>query len=122
SGRTNNMEDVKQRHECLTAWLILMIIANSLTALMYLIFSGKIKAHLAHAPVWTTPTLVAACIANVIFSVALFQWKKWGFFGFVGTTILALAINLRIGVSIGRILFGLIGIAVLYAVLRIGDE
>jgi hypothetical protein len=116
------MAEVKQRHECLTAWLILMIIANSLTVLIYVIASRKIKSNLPHAPAWTMPTLTVACIANVVFSVALFQWKKWGFFGFVGTSILALVINLTIGLSIGHVLLGLLGVVILYALLQVGEE
>jgi hypothetical protein len=118
----SNMAEPKQRHGCLTAWLILMIIANSLTALIYLIASGTIKSGLPSAPAWTVPTLAVACIANVVFSVALFQWKKWGFWGFVGTSILALVINLTIGLHISRVLLGVLGVVILYAVLQIGKE
>jgi hypothetical protein len=63
-----------------------MIIANSLTALVYLIAGGKIKSILPNAPTWALATLVVTSVSNVFFAVALFKWKKWGFFGFVGTT------------------------------------
>jgi len=82
----------------------------------------KIKSHLPNAPVWTMPTLVAACIANVVFAVALFQWKKWGFFGFVGSTILVMVIGLTIGKPIGRVLLQVLWVVILYAVLQIGKE
>jgi len=99
-----------------------MIIANSLTALIYVIAGEKIKSNLPNAPGWTVPTLAVACIANIVFAVALFRWKKWGFFGFVGTSILALVINLRVGMHIGQILLGLLGVVILYGVLQIGQE
>ena len=49
-------------------------------------------------------------IANVIFAVLLFKWRKIGFWGFLLTSIVALAINLNIGMSIGQSLLGLVGI------------
>jgi hypothetical protein len=99
-----------------------MIIANSLTALIYVIASGRIKSSFPNAPAWTMPILAVASIANIVFAVALFQWKKWGFFGFVATAALALAINLKLGINIGQILLGLLGVAILYGVLQIGKE
>jgi hypothetical protein len=111
----------KQRHGCLTAWLILLIIVNSLVAVVYLFASSMIKANLPNAPAWTIPVLAVGCIANVVFAIALFQWKKWGFFGFIGTTILALAINLSLGLNVFQIVLGLLGIVILYAVLQIGN-
>jgi len=99
-----------------------MIIANSLTALIYLYASGPIMRNRPNTPAWVAPVLVAVGIANVVFSVALFQWKRWGFFGCVGTSILVLVINLKLGLNIVLILLGLLGIVVLYAVLQIGGE
>ena len=116
----SNTAETKQRHGCLTAWLIVMIIANSLFALIYLIASTKIRSNLTKAPPWTAAALAVVCIANLIFSVALFQWKKWGFFGHVGTTILIVVINLKAGISISRVLFGMLGVVALYGVLQIG--
>lgn len=112
----------KQRHGCLTAWLLLLIIVNSLVAVVYLFASSMIKANLPNTPGWAIPVLAVACIANVIFAIALFQWKKWGFFGFIGSTILALVINLMLGLSAFQIVPGLLGIVILYAVLQIGNE
>jgi hypothetical protein len=118
----SNVAEAKQRHGCLTTWLILMIIGNSLTALAYLLASSTIKSNLPNAPAWTVPTLTVASLANVVFSVALFQWKKWGFFGFVGTSVLVFVINLKIRQSIGGVLLGVLGVGMLYAVLQIGNE
>jgi hypothetical protein len=116
------MAETKQRHGCLTAWLVLMIISNSLTALIYLFAGGTIKSNLPNAPAWTLPILALASIANVVFSVALFRWKKWGFFGFVATSILAMIINLKLGMHVGLLLVGLLGVVTLYAVLQIGKD
>jgi len=118
-----NVDVTKQRHGCVTAWLILMIIANSLTAILYLFASEMITKNLPGDV--STPMIILLGIigiGNVIFSVLLFQWKKFGFWGFIVTSIGALIINLTIGLGIGQSLFGLVGIAVLYGVLQIKKD
>jgi hypothetical protein len=112
----------KQRHGCLTAWLILMIIANSLTALMYLFGSQAVRQQFPNAPHWAFPVLTILGLVNLACAIALFRWKKWGFFGFVGTSLVAFAINMIVGVSIIQALFGLLGFAILFGVLHLGKE
>jgi hypothetical protein len=114
--------DPKQRHGCLTAYLVAMLVLNSLAALLYIVGVGFIKQSLPNAPAWTFPVLAAAATLNVVFAVALLRWKKWGFFGFVATSTLALCVNLTIGVNIAQVILGLAGIAILYGVLHIGNE
>lgn len=116
------MSEGKQRHGCLTAWLVLMIIANSGTALMYLFGSAVIRQNLPSAPDWAFPILSIVGIVNVVCSIALFRWQKWGFFGFIATTAAAFVINLMLGLNILQLLTGLVGIAILYGVLQIGKE
>lgn len=119
----NNAIANKQRHGCVTAWLILMIISNSVTALLYFFATDFVTKNL---PVQIPNTMVIVLgvigIANVIFSVLLLKWNKIGFWGFVLTSIAALVININIGMGIGTSLFGLVGIAILYAVLQIKKE
>jgi hypothetical protein len=105
-----------KRHGCLTALLIVIIAANAILALVYLLASGSGFA------AWVLPTLAIGCLANVACAVALFRWKKWGFWGFAATSAAAFVINLSIGVNAGSALVGFAGIAVLYGVLQIGDE
>lgn len=113
------MEHKKNRHGCLTAWLVIMIIVNAGTALLYMFGSEDISLGL---PMWVTLTLAAFGIFNLVCAIALFQWKKWGFWGFIGSSIVMLFINLSIGVGIGSSLSGLVGVVLMYGVLQIGDE
>lgn len=115
------MAEVKQRHGCLTAWLILMLVGNSLAALLYA--SGAIKRGLPNAPAWTFPAFIVICIANIVFSIALFQWRKWGFFGFLGTTILSSVVSLRMGVPIFHVAAGTaVSFLILFGVLGMGGD
>lgn len=116
------MDGPKQRHGCLTAWLILMIVANSLSALMYLFAKNLILDAVPETPEWTFPVYAALGIVNVICAIALARWKKWGFFGFVATTLVGLVINIIVEVEIMQMIFGLLGIVILFGVLHIGKE
>jgi hypothetical protein len=112
----------KTRHGCLTAYLVFMIIANSATALIYLTSSDAIRENEPSMPEWAFPVLIVACIVNLACAIALFKWKKWGFWGFTSTACLSLFVNLSIGLSPASAAGGLLGIAILYGVLQIGKE
>ena len=116
------MSEQKQRHGCLTAVLVLMIIANSAAALMYLFGSSSIKQSLPGMPSWALVVMGVFSVFNLVCAVAIFKWKKWGFWGFIASSIVVLFVNLSIGMGIGQSLLGLVGIALLYGVLHIGKE
>jgi hypothetical protein len=106
----------KKRGILLTGWLILMLIANSLTAISYFIGSSFFAEILA-IPTWSLYTLGLLALFNVGFAIFLFNWKKWAFFGFCGTTVVTFVINLSIGLGLGSIT-GFLGIIILYLILR----
>jgi hypothetical protein len=115
-------DQTKQRHGCLTAWLVLMIVGNSFMALMYLLKGGAVQQQFPDAPGWFSPVMSLVGVINLVCAVALFKWKKWGFFGFAGTSAITFVLNLVAGVNVIQALFGLFGVAVLYGVLHIGKE
>ena len=117
------MDDVvKQRHGCLTAWLILMIAANGLTAIVTPLMISQIQRATPNFPAWGAFVIPVLAILNVVFALAIFKWKKWGFFGFCVTALLTFCFNIYAGLGVGQAVFGLVGIAVLYGVLQIGGE
>lgn len=59
---------------------------------------------------------------NIVCIIALFRWKKWGFWGLVCTSVFYFIVNLAIGVSPFVALLGLAGILLLYGILHIGRE
>ena len=111
--KESGMSGKKQRHGCLTAYLIFAIIVNSAVALWYLL-EGLVEYDIG-------AILVTLTIFNIVCVIALLKWKKWGFWGVVGLTIVGLFLNLYIGLGPQSFL-GLIGIGVLYGVLHIGEE
>ena len=99
-----------------------MIVLNSITALTYLVGSQAIQQALPGIPAWALIVLGVVAVFNLVCAIALFNWKKWGFWGFIFSSLAALVINLNIGLGVAQSLFGLIGVAVLYGVLQIGKE
>ena len=73
----NDPNTGKQRHGCVTAWLILMIVASGLTAVTYFLGAEMVSNSLPSQP---SPMLIYVigllAIVNVICAVLLFQWKR----------------------------------------------
>lgn len=121
---TNNRNlNVKKRHGCVTAWLIYMIIVDSLIAIIYFFASDFVVENLRGNI--STPMIIISGImgiTNVVFSILLFQWKKIGFWGFTVTSIADLIINLSLGLGLEQSLIGLVDIIVLYYILQIKKD
>lgn len=116
------MVDAKSRHGCLTTWLVVMIIINSGTAIMYHLGSEAIRRTLQVTPGWGSTVYFVISLFNLVCAIALFQWKKWGFWGFCASSVFALIVNLSVGIEIGEALVGLVGVLLLYGALQIGNE
>ena len=114
----------KERHGCVTAWLILMIIVNSIAALFYflLLYSRNEFQPQLQIPDSILVILGVFSVFNVIFSFLLFNWKKIGFTGFAFTALIVFFINMYMGLAITQSIMGLLGIAILYAILQIKND
>ncbi|MFW0859262.1 MAG: hypothetical protein AAGB97_03645 [Dehalococcoidia bacterium] len=120
------MVQEKQRHGCLTAWLVLLIIGGALsllgTALGYLVDPQLMREALPDAPGWTLPAMAVLSLLGLVFAIALFAWKKWAFWGYVLSSIAGVIVSVSMGVPVWQWLLGLAGVVVLYAVLQIGGK
>jgi hypothetical protein len=112
----------KQRHGCLTTYLIFMIIANSATAVLHVLLSDDIQQSYPKMPSWGLFAFVFGSLFNLTCAIALLRWKKWGLWGFSISASLVLVLNLMIGVSPVSALGGVLGIAILFGVLQIGKD
>lgn len=113
------VSDIKQRHGCLTAWLIFMIIANSISALVYLIDPDMVQPG---ASEWMFLLLAFVGAFNVMCAIALLQWKKWGFYGFCLMAVIACFINISMGLGIVSLIYAPIPVGVLFGMLNMGKE
>ena len=112
------MSEGKNRHGCLDAYLLLMMIVNLILATAY-VFSSDL---MSEVPSWVYPVLAAGAVFNLICAIALFRWRKWGFWGFSATAAVAFVVNLLMGIGLVMAVQGLIGVAILFGVLQIGRE
>ncbi|HEX2092725.1 MAG TPA: hypothetical protein VHG28_10000 [Longimicrobiaceae bacterium] len=110
------------RHGCLTTFLVVIVLANTLIALLYLLNGDAVAADAPTPWPGAIQLLGLIAICNVMFAVAVFRWKKWGFYGFAASTIIVLGINLSIGIGIEAAFPGVAGIAILYWTLHMGGE
>ena len=110
-----------KRHGCVTAWLIFMLIANSLTCLFYF-FEDQLMEKTLKISSITVGFIVLIGILNVVFSVMLLSWKKAGFYGYAITTIILFVLNICIKLPIVPTVLGLLGIGFLYGILQIKEN
>jgi hypothetical protein len=106
----------RKRGGCLTAFLLLATVANPLVGVYYLAQGSALSRLLPDIPTWIFPLLGILSLANFGFIIAIWQWKKWGAYGFFTTAAIVFVINV---LTIGAGAFtGLIGVALLGLLLR----
>lgn len=111
-------EQAPQRGGCLTAFLLLLIVAYPVLALTYWLGSAVIKRSVPTMPDWFSPVMAIACLYDFAFAIAIWKWRRWGVYGYGVITALVFAANLAIGWPFLRALMGLLGFAVLVLLLR----
>lgn len=109
---------VKKRHWRVTAWLIFLLVMNS----VYLL--GSFVTKFPNASEWAVQVLTGYLLCNLVCVIALFKWKKWGFWGYVMGSVVGLALQIPLGMGIGisTVLYSVAEVVVLYEVLKIGKE
>ena len=125
TARETTPTSTKQRHGCLTAYLVVMLIANFGVLISYLVIKNAPQGSAADAPLipdWAFVTLLILGAGNIICVVALFRWKLWGFWVFAGFGLVTLLVNLQLGFSFAEVVSDLTAIVFLYLVLNIGRD
>lgn len=107
----------RNRGGCLTAMLILMMVANPIAAIFYIVAGDLVRRGMPEAPDWIVPVLALASIANLAFAVGTWMWKKWGVYGFCATAVLGFVVNLMAGMG-PRAFTGILGPVILFVLVR----
>ena len=108
------------RHGCLTTLLVFIILLDLIASFTIPTSGTAMRQAGFHASPAVIAILEFCAVANIVFAIALFRWQRWGFYGFVATTLLAVATNLIAGLAIAVSLLGLLRIGLLYWVLSMG--
>lgn len=109
----------KQRHGCLTTWIILMMIGNVFSSIAYLVLEPKILEE--QGVIMTKEQMIILAflgVVNLSFAIGLWFWKKWAFYGFAISGVLMFLTNLNLGTDIISASLGLIGIMILFSILQ----
>jgi len=110
----------KEMHGLLTAWLILIIVLNLIGILLSLEACGSLNTYqMASAGGYIFITVILS-IAVIGFTLALFNWKKWGFYGLAASYIFAIIMNFVLGLSWWQNSLSIIGLGVLCILLWTG--
>ena len=111
-------KETKQHGLLLKIWLILMVIANIISALTYLLFNSTVSAYYPNMPSNLFYLYGLISIADVVFLGYLFNWKKWGFYALCATAAAIFIMNISIGIDMITAVFGFSSVFLLYLILR----
>ena len=110
----------KQRHGCLTAWLIYLIISYSIVSLGLLYNIDGVVQRFKYLKSENLLLIVASIeILNVLFSFMLLKWVKLGFWGLLSTSILLSVIQIINSNNILTPVITVIVMSILYGLLKL---
>jgi hypothetical protein len=108
----------KERGALITIWLTLMFIANAVTAIVYIFFNSQISKLIPMYYPMLLYLFGVIAFVNVFLVLFMFNWKRWAFWTFVGTTSITFIINASAGIGIITSLLGFISPILLYLIIR----
>lgn len=111
-------ETQRKRSGCLSTLLIFLIVVYALGALGSFAAAPLLQGTI---PGYTTGTGIIMgimYIVNIIFLVAVWRFKKWGFYGYIAVTIISIIIGLYMQSGIASALMALVFPIMLFFLLR----
>lgn len=73
-------------------------------------------------PDWVAQAIGGCSAACALFALAVFRWKRWGFYGYALGAVAIVGLNVYAGLTFGAAALGLVGTAVLFGTLQIGGR
>ena len=110
----------KQRHGCLTAWLIYLILSYSIVSLGLFFNSDSIVQKFQYIKSENLLLIVASiAILNVLFIYMLLKWFKLGFWGLLSTSTLLFIIQIMNSNNILTPIITAIVMLIIYGLLKL---
>lgn len=110
----------KQRHGCLTAWLIYLMLSYSLVSLGLFFNSDSIVQKFQYIKSENLLLIVASiAILNVLFIFMLLKWFKLGFWGLLSTSTLLFIIQIMNSNNILTPIITAIVMLIMYGLLKL---
>ena len=114
---------IKKRHGCLTAWLIYLIIAYSFSTILYLFKTNELSKNVQYQISENMMLInVSVGILGIVFSILLFKWVKFGFWGIFTISIILAVIKIINDEKITSPIIILVCLVVLYALLQLKKD
>jgi hypothetical protein len=114
---TNKSPVKKQRHGCLTTWLIFIIVVSTAASIFTMVADDNILGG-----DYPRTLMVLLGLLNIGSCILLLNWKKIGYWGSVLSSVSAFVINLSLGESVASSVVGFGGLIILTAVLFIKTD
>lgn len=111
----------KRHHVFLTIYLALLVAANPCAALLCMAKLANVKRPLPDEVWWMAALAASLAAANTVGAIALFRWKKWGFWVLSVSAAVGFLVNIGLDTTMSGF-GGLLGIVILLLALNIGDE
>lgn len=106
--------DSKARGFWLAGYLVLVCLSNPLTIYYYLTSPESVIQLFPRLDQGLLYVLCALSATSILMAVAIWNWKKWGVFGFYAMAAISFVTNLYVGVGFLAALFGLCGALLIY--------
>jgi hypothetical protein len=120
----------KRRHVFLSAILLLIVVVNGLSAVTLPFAIDRIQRQDPKIGAWQIWLAAFMCALAVVCAIAIYNWKKWGFYGILAIATVSLivtlatgVVDLRSGVQIlEAVVLTFIGPGLLFGALQCGEE
>lgn len=110
----------KQRHIIVTVYLIFMILLNSIMSMSYLFAKETIMQESPYITESMSNYFAISFIANVVFLILLFYWKKLGFYCIILNAIIVISMFGIFEFDIKETIFPTVAhISILFGILQI---
>lgn len=114
------MENTKQRHGCVNAWLWLVILVN---IILFIFYAYTVFRQSSAMGIWGMGILSSLSLFNVLGSILLLRWNKCGFYLMVIVAVLATCCNLfLLHNSPVNAVTSLLGVGFWFAILQIHKD
>ena len=118
-----SLPKAKTRHGCLSLYLAGLLIVNPIEIIRRARLIPHLGAPSTNMTSWTLALLITLLVLNIVFAVALLEWKRWGAFGLVANALAFFVLNvIRGGSPIFAGVVALIVLLVLYVALNVGKD
>jgi len=112
----------RKRHWFLNVWMYLLLLINLGNTLFYLAWSVAIHIGFFDPTGVIYPVLFAFALIKLISIIAMFHWKKWGFWGVFASSAFIYYFSLSDSNLAANALIGPIDALILFGLLHIGKE